>query len=109
MNTDIKNAFAVSENIPENGRLRASQKTASLQAEPLATGATQPADTRFRESSAMSPRKPRNIDRRSRAFLTVAELAEPRREGAGAPGFYRAYCTTADRGKNLLEDKALFY
>lgn len=59
---------------PEKGRLRESPGQGPLENGRIVEVAFQPANTRFRESSAKPPRKLPNAERRSREFLTPAEV-----------------------------------
>ncbi|MCX6925476.1 MAG: tyrosine-type recombinase/integrase, partial [Verrucomicrobia bacterium] len=61
-------------NSPEKGCLRESQGSGPVETGRIVNVAFQPADTRFRESLAKPPRKRPNAERRSREFLTPAEV-----------------------------------
>lgn len=63
-----------SENIPEKDPLRESDKPAPAQTPHVLAVNFKGSNTRFRESSSKPPRKPRNADRRSREYLTPAEV-----------------------------------
>jgi type 1 fimbriae regulatory protein FimE len=60
--------------IPEKGRLRESRPENAEESGRIVEVAFQPANTRFRESLSHPPRKPRNAERRSREYLTPAEV-----------------------------------
>lgn len=60
--------------IPEKGHLRESSGPGRAENGCIVEVAFKPANTRFRESSVKPPRKPRNAERRSREFLSPAEI-----------------------------------
>jgi type 1 fimbriae regulatory protein FimE len=60
--------------IPENVPLRESSGPKQIENGRIVAVAFKPANPRFRESLAKPPRKPRNAERRSREFLTPAEV-----------------------------------
>lgn len=60
--------------IPENTPLRESSGSAAVENTRIVEVAFKPADTHFRESLAKPPRKRPNAERRSREFLTPAEV-----------------------------------
>lgn len=65
---------AAIDTIPENAPFRESSGPKQVQNGRIVEVAFQPADTRFRESSAKPPRKQPNAARRSREFLTPSEV-----------------------------------
>lgn len=60
--------------IPENDRLRECLVPGTVENWRIVEVAFKPSNPRFRESLAKPPRKPRNAARRSREFLTPAEV-----------------------------------
>jgi len=62
--------------IPENAPIRESSRPKPVENGRIVEVAFKPANTRFRESSSNPPRKPRNADRRSREFLSPAEVEQ---------------------------------
>ena len=60
--------------IPENAPLRESSGPGPVENRRIVKVAFTPAKPRFRESLAKPPRKPRNAERRSREFLSPAEV-----------------------------------
>ena len=70
----IPPAETATKNIPEKGRLRESRPENDQKSGRIVEVAFQPADTRFRESSGKPPRKRPNAERRSREYLTPAEV-----------------------------------
>src|SRR6266851_520084 len=70
---------------PENVPLRESSGLEPLENRRIVEVAFKPTNTRFRESLSKPPRKPRNAERRSREFLTPAEV-EKLVEGAQGVG-----------------------
>jgi type 1 fimbriae regulatory protein FimB/type 1 fimbriae regulatory protein FimE len=60
--------------IPENDPLRERSGPGPVENRRIVEVAFKPTTTRFRESSSNPPRKPRNADRRSREFLSPAEV-----------------------------------
>ncbi|MHC1764935.1 MAG: tyrosine-type recombinase/integrase [Verrucomicrobiia bacterium] len=64
------------ENLPENAPFRESSTLKHPDAEPVKALPPGAADTHFRESLTYPPRKPRNVDRRSREFLTPGEVEQ---------------------------------
>jgi type 1 fimbriae regulatory protein FimE len=62
------------QNIPELDRLRESQPSKDGESGQIIEVTVDQPNTHFRESSGKPPRKPRNADRRSREFLTPAEV-----------------------------------
>ena len=73
-----------SRNFPENAHFRESASDEASAQQPRPEPATEHADTRFRESLAKPaqkpapkpPRKPRNAERRTREYLTPAEVEQ---------------------------------
>lgn len=62
------------DNTPDNDHLRESFGSGEPRSGQIVEVAFKPLNTRFRESLNKPPRKPRNADRRSREFLTPAEV-----------------------------------
>jgi type 1 fimbriae regulatory protein FimE len=62
------------EGTPENDHLRESSDSGGPQSGRIVEVAFKPTNTHFRESSVKPPRKPRNAERRSREFLSPAEV-----------------------------------
>jgi len=60
--------------IPEKGHFRESPGPGQIENARIVEVAFTPANPRFRESLAKPPRKPRNAERRSREFLSPAEV-----------------------------------
>jgi hypothetical protein len=60
--------------IPENDHLRESSGPGAVENGHIVEVAFKPLNTHFRESLSKPPRKPRNAERRSREFLTPAEV-----------------------------------
>jgi hypothetical protein len=78
MNANVEPAapanLAIAGKIPENVHLRESSGSAPVETGRIVNVAFPAPTTRFRESSAKPPRKPRNAERRSREFLSPAEV-----------------------------------
>jgi len=72
--TAIPSTEPKTENIPQNVPLRESSGTKAEEKGRIVEVTFQPTVTPFRESMNNPPRKPRNADRRSREFLTPAEV-----------------------------------
>lgn len=62
------------ESVPEKGHLRESSAPGAAENGCILNVAFKATTTRFRESLGKPPRKPRNAERRSREFLTPAEV-----------------------------------
>jgi len=71
---EVPAQHSVVKDTPVNVPLRESSGPGPVENERIVEVAFRLADTRFRESLAKPPRKPRNAERRSREFLTPAEV-----------------------------------
>ena len=78
MSANLQAAIPVSQtavdDAPENAPLRESSGPGPVENGRIVEVAFKPLNARFRESLNNPPRKPRNADRRSREFLTPAEV-----------------------------------
>jgi hypothetical protein len=79
MSADIQNA--VVRNTPENGPKRESPVTTVSQQQSVVPVTFARADTHFRESHNRPPRKRRSAERRSREYLTQAEVEQLAKDG----------------------------
>lgn len=70
----IQSSPTASDNIPVNDPFRESSGPGLAENGRIVEVAFKPPTTRFRESLVKPPRKPRNAERRSREFLTPAEV-----------------------------------
>ena len=70
----IRSSRTMVDSIPENVPFRESSPPAPVENQRIVEVAFKPADTRFRESLSKPPRKRPNAERRSREYLTPAEV-----------------------------------
>src|SRR5690349_11882782 len=74
MNSDMQDSPMAAPNSAINDHFRESSKSTDLQSQQFAGDAKQAPNTPFRESSLKPPRRIQNSERRSREFLTPAEV-----------------------------------